>query len=420
MFRWLARLLLLLLVGGLLVIVTLVYLALDREPLVASQVVFSSDNIERAKRLLDRNDPRKMREGALRTIAIGQQDLDLAINYAASRFAHGSTQIVLQDGAATVRASFELPANPVGRYVNVEAGLHETASLPRVGRVRIGRVPVPAFVCSWLLAEGIERMQASHDYSAAADVVKKVSVREGVLHVVFMWNDKFAGELKRAMVPADVQQRWKVYQAQLVHLVSQVPGGRSIPFEQLLVPLLQTARERAGGAGAAAENRAVIIVLAFYVNGKGLSALVPAARDWPEPPPRVVTLAGRTDFPQHFTISAALAATAGSPLSDAVGVYKEVDDSRGGSGFSFNDIAADLAGTRFGDLAGVRDANAAKLFGRIGGGLPQTSFFPEVKDLPEFMAEPDFKRRYGGIGQPGYQKMMAEIERRIAALPLYR
>ena len=164
----------------------------------------------------------------------------------------------------------------------------------------------------------------------------------------------------------------------------------------------------------------MIIVLAFYVNGKGLSALVPAARDWPQPSPRVVTLAGRTDFPQHFTISAALAATAGTPLSDAVGVYKEVDDSRGGSGFSFNDIAADRAGTRFGALAGVRDPDAAKLSGRIGGGLPQASFFPEVKDLPEFMAEPEFKRRYGGIGQPAYQKMVTEIERRIAALPLYR
>ena len=420
MFRWFARLALLLLVGVPLLIVAVVYLALDKEPLVASQVVFTPDNIERAKRLLDRNDPRKMRAGALRTIAIGQQDLDLAVNYAASTYAHGSTRIFLQDGVATVRASFELPANPVGRYVNVEATLHETASLPRVEQLRMGRVPVPAVLGNWLVAKGIDRMQASRDYSAAADVVKKVSVRDGVLHVVFEWNDKFAGELKRAMVPADDQQRWKVYQARLVQLVSQVPGGRGIPFEQLLLPLLQTARERTGAAGAAAENRAVIIVLAFYVNGKGLSALVPAARDWPEPSPRVVTLAGRTDFPQHFTISAALAATAGTPLSDAVGVYKEVDDSRGGSGFSFNDIAADRAGTRFGALAGVRDPDAAKLSGRIGGGLPQASFFPEVKDLPEFMAEPEFKRRYGGIGQPAYQKMVTEIERRIAALPLYR
>ena len=46
----------------------------------------------------------------------------------------------------------------------------------------------------------------------------------------------------------------------------------------------------------------------------------------------------RDDFPKHFIISAALAAHAGTPLSDAVGVYKEIADSRGGSGFSFGTL----------------------------------------------------------------------------------
>ena len=118
----------------------------------------------------------------------------------------------------------------------------------------------------------------------------------------------------------------------------------------------------------------------------------------------MVTLAGRSDFPQHFTISAVLAATAGSPLSDAVGLYKEVDDSRGGSGFSFNDIAADRAGTRFGELATATESGAARLYKFKARGLQETDLFPEVKDLPEFMPEPEFKRRYGGIGQPAYAR----------------
>ena len=113
--------------------------------------------------------------------------------------------------------------------------------------------------------------------------------------------------------------------------------------------LFQLAAERGGDIGA--EHRAAIIVMAFYVNGKGLGAIIPAARQWPTPLPLGVTLADRGDLAQHFTISAALAATAGSPLADAVGLYKELDDSRSGSGFSFSDLAADRAGTRFGALA---------------------------------------------------------------------
>ena len=45
---------------------------------------------------------------------------------------------------------------------------------------------------------------------------------------------------------------------------------------------------------------------------------------------------------------------------------------------------------------------------------------PDVRDLPEFMPEAEFKRRFGGIGAPAYTKMMAEIEARVAARPLYR
>jgi hypothetical protein len=45
---------------------------------------------------------------------------------------------------------------------------------------------------------------------------------------------------------------------------------------------------------------------------------------------------------------------------------------------------------------------------------------PVTADLPEFMPEPEFLRRFGGIDAPEYKKMMAMIEQRVAALPLYR
>ena len=53
-------------------------------------------------------------------------------------------------------------------------------------------------------------------------------------------------------------------------------------------------------------------------------------------------------------------------------------------------------------------------------GVRDADILPPVSDLPEFMPEAEFKRRYGGIGAPAHKSMMADIERRIAALPLYR
>ena len=57
---------------------------------------------------------------------------------------------------------------------------------------------------------------------------------------------------------------------------------------------------------------------------------------------------------------------------------------------------------------------------RSGVGFAESELLPEWRDLPEYMPEAEFKRRFGGIGQPAYTRMMADIERRIASLPLYR
>lgn len=418
--RWLLRLFLAVLLLAPVALVAAVWLALESRPAVVNELAFTPAHIERAKRLLDRNDPRRMPAGVLRTVMVAQEDLELTANYLASRYARGAARVALQEGAATVRATFELPANPLGRFVNVDAAFREGSKLPTVDHLRIGKLRLPAFVCNWLLRRGLGQLEGSTQYGAAADVIKKVSATPGMLQVAFEWSDAAASQIKSALVPPEEQARWQAYQSRLVALTAQPGAAATLTLDQLLVPMLALARERSAQGGATQENRSMLVVLAFYVNGKGLAALVPAARTWPAPRRRTVTLAGRTDFPQHFTISAALAASAGSPLSDAVGLYKEVDDSRRGSGFSFNDIAADRAGTRFGELATSRATDIERLYRAATGGLREADLVPDVRDLPEFMTEAEFKRRFGGVGQPPYVKMLAEIERRIASLPLYR
>ena len=103
-----------------------------------------------------------------------------------------------------------------------------------------------------------------------------------------------------------------------------------------------------------------------------------------------------------------------------MGLYKEIDDSQGGSGFSFNDIAADRTGVRFGELATMNPAGAQKVQRAAAGRFSASDMFPEVKDLPEFMQEAEFKRRYGGIGGAEYKKMRRRIERATAAMPVFR
>jgi hypothetical protein len=102
-----------------------------------------------------------------------------------------------------------------------------------------------------------------------------------------------------------------------------------------------------------------------------------------------------------------------------VGLYKEVADSRGGSGFSFNDLAADRAGRRLGESA-EHPAKALVLQRRVSASAEERLLMPEVADLPESLSERDFIARFGGVNGPGYNRLVAEIDTRIAALPLYR
>lgn len=404
-----------------LALLSAIYLSIEKQPLITGIAQFTPAHIDRARHILSRNDPRRMKSGVLRTITISQEELDLVVNYLANSYGKGSSNIDLQQGMARVRATIELPSNPIGRYLNIDAKLRETNALPRFEYLRIGKLPVPAFVANWLLQFGIKQLQANKDYGAAADIIKNVSTSDNMLRIVFEWNDALPNQLKAFLVPPKEQERLKAYHEQLIELTKKTSSKRSLRLNELMRALFELAAQRTNnGNDPAAENRAAIIVMAFYVNGKGLGAIIPAAIQWPRPTSRIVTLGGRGDFSQHFTISAALAATAGSPLSDVIGLYKEIADSRGGSGFSFNDIAADRAGTRLGELATTSDNGAQKVQQQFNAGLRESDIMPEVKDLPEFMQEVEFKRRYGSIDSPAYIKMSNEIERRIAALPLYR
>ncbi|CAH1385929.1 hypothetical protein [Candidatus Nitrotoga sp. M5] len=414
------RTILILTIGAWLALLSAIYLSVENRPLITGIAEFTPAHIERAKHILSHNNPRKMKGGALRTIAISQEDLDLVVNYLVNSYSKGSaTNITLKQGIANVRATVELPPNPFGHYLNIDAKLRATKSLPRFEYLHIGKLPVPAFVANWLLKFGIKKLQASEDYGAAVDIIKNVSTSDNMLRVVFEWNEALPNHIKALLVPPKEQERLKAYHERLVELTGKPGSKRNLQFNELLRALFEFATQRSNGGNPVAENRAAIIVMAFYVNGKGLGDIIPAARQWPKSTLRSMTLNGRRDFTQHFTISAVLAATAGSPLSDVIGLHKEIKDSQGGSGFSFNDLAADRAGTRFGELATTNDSGAKKVQRQLAAGLRDSDVMPDVKDLPEYMQEIEFKRRYGDIGSPAYTKMTNEIERRIAALPLY-
>lgn len=416
--RWLAALLLLVLLatGGLLAV------ALQGEPAVVLQQEPALADAARALALLRTHDPRHAVPGRVNAAQLNERDVELLLNHAARGRLDPSTHAAInadfERGAAVVRISLHVPANPFGRWLNLRLRLEQTGGLPVLASIHAGRLPVPVRVGEWLLQRVVARQGLAAEAEFATQVVRRVIFNPQQLVVVYAWQPGSAARVLQALVPADEQQRLRAYTERLAQVAARQPPEWTAPLVAFIGPLFELAAQRSrDGADAAAENRAALAALTLYANGRSLASLLPAARGWPQPRPLRLTLAGRDDFPLHFLVSAALASEGSGPLSKVMGIYKEVLDSRGGSGFSFNDMAANRAGTRIGELAVQQPQRLQAALAR---GVSESDILPRWDDLPEFMPEPEFVRRFGGIGAPAYVAMLEEIDRRVGALPLLR
>lgn len=415
MLRLLTRLVLTLLVLVPLSLLATALLAFSSEPAVKGGSELTPALIQRAERLIRQHDPRRAHNGQVRSVQIDGADLNLMTSYAASRYGV-ATAITMQERQALVRASIPVPHSPFGGYLNITMVMAESAGLPHPTHVTVGRLPVPDWITDRLLHLASSRVPQADGTRLATDMIRSVSMSDGQLHVEYAWRDDAPDRMRALAVSTADAERLRAYHERIVRTLDGLPSSpRSLV--DLLGPLMHLARERSASGDAASENRSAIIALTFYSLGVGMDAIVQEARDWPRAKRRTVLLSGRDDLPKHFLVSAVLAATAGTPLSYVVGVYKEVDDSQGGSGFSFSDIAADRAGTTFGQLA---IASALRLQSRVGNVLREADLMPDIAGLADNLPEAEFNRRFGGVGAPAYTLAIEDIDRRVAACRLFQ
>ncbi|KIO50069.1 hypothetical protein [Nitrosospira sp. NpAV] len=411
--RKLALFIITLALGLPLALVALLFLAIEDHPLVDRRVILTPEHVERAKQIIDAH-RYWVRPGMLASARVIPADADLAANYLANRFGKGSAQVALADRNAVIRLSLPLNGYPLDGYLNLEATLVETAELPQLQSVNIGKLSLPDALTDMLMPQLVRWLRYSPEYRAGFDTLRLVKMSPNELNIIYRWEGDFPHEVRAAVVDNNERERLLRYQSLLAANSKQY--GPVVSLSEVLPPLVRLASERSVSGDALAENRALILVTTFYVLGISLEQILPEAAGWPRPLRHTVTIDKRDDFAKHFMVSATIAAYADTALADVVGLYKEVEDSRSGSGFSFNDIAADRAGTKFGEKAVASESSAQQLQRRVASGLKDSDLMPVWSDLPEFMAEAEFKRRFGGIDAPAYREMMRKIEQRVAAL----
>lgn len=409
-----------------------VLLVLEAEPAVAADLAVDVQDVERALALLRANDPRQAPTGEARVVTVTQRDADLLVAHAAQRLPGVRGGVTLHAGEAELTASVARQVGPWRRWVNVRVWLREGTPRPEVTRVRVGAMPVPRALVARLLPAALARLPLAPTLTTSLPtllgVLEGVRIAPGALEVRYRWTAGMAsGVMDNVVTPAE-RGRLRVYHDRLlavltVDTLAEAPAaGRADgarPMVALLPPLMALAARRGEASGdAAAEVRAALLTLALYAVERPPGRLLPSAAGWPVLPQQPVVLGGREDLAKHFLVSAVLVVEGSSPLAQAVGLYKELSDRRpGGSGFSFADLAADLAGTRLGELARRDPARLAAL---VAAGVTESACFPSVAGLPEGVDSVTFERAYGGMAGAETARWRAEVGRRVDALPMYR
>ncbi len=415
---------LVLLVGLPLVVGVTFAMMLQDKPLLSGKLTMSPADIKRAKQLIASHDPRRLRDGESRWLVIRETDFTLMANYVLQQFplfrGRGWLRVETEPDLLTLEATVLLADNPLGRYLNIRVLFTDKGLIPDLASVHIGSFPVPRNLAVILLGYVVDKARQRADLRLALQSVKDISMNRDTLVMRYQWDTKLLEHARSLLVsPAD-QQRLVFYKQFLSAYIHQSARSHRVPIYDLMQAVFAEAHTRSSAQSAAAENRAAIIMLATYVNGINITSLVPAVRKFSRLDRRKVTLQGRHDLAQHYILSAAISATGGSALSNMVGMFKEIEDSRYGSGFNFSDLTADRAGTRFGEMATRSHEDAIRMQQRLLSLRHEKTLLPYIADISRGMRDTEFTQRYGNTDSATYQDMVLKIDRRIAGLEFYK
>lgn len=370
--------------------------------------------------------------GQPRQLQLADAEINGLVNSALGRGgAQRKASLHFEPTEFTAQASLALPARwGSGKFLNAQVTGNvsiENGHL-KLGlrRLRLGRLAAPTLLLRLLSSSIHAMLMDDPQVHRIIEAIVSLDAEPGAINIVFR-----PGALTNQVVPSLVQLLWErpdvstqtgIYLRRLAAVFPGLPTN-SDRFGALLQTAFALAAQRSRTHDPLLENRAAVFALAILLGHPDLEPFVgelfdPELRAQAAQMIDTVTLRGRSDWPRHFLVSGMMALLSNESTSDRVGLFKEqLDAQQGGSGFSFADLMANLAGIRWATAATRDKASAVAVQTRLARGFDVDAFFPPTADLPENIPAAEFQGRYGGVGGPGYQAVLAQINARLAALP---
>lgn len=405
---------------------------IENEPIVDRNKALSYKNIKKAKQIIKDNRPRQFYNPTVKKLSLTENEINLLISYAISQGFDTEfffSRVALFDGYFHLFLTKKLKFNLFGQYLNIRTSFRPKGIFIRLDACRIGRLNIPNLM-TWPIISGLHylmlKINVYESLWNTIEGIKKITIRQTAITCHYTIDSAVLKDLQtkgRAFLIPDLhQQKLLAYHNHLAKLTHSTPHKTNSVLALIQGIFAFAQKNSITSKNPILENKVALQVLSLYAIGHKLNRILKPEYSTfiTAPNPTRLVFHNRSDLPKHFFVSAAITVSTGEKFAKLVGLAKEIDDSDGGSGFSFADLAADKAGVKFGEAATASSQKAIQFQEKILQVRTEKELFPSISNLPEGIMELEFKNTYKNLDSEAYKLINAEIDKRLNLCRLYR
>ena len=410
-----------------LLVTGLIVLMIESEPVVdvkAAEQVADADTVHELLAQLE-SSVSDRHQG--HTITITTQQFDSIVGFLQRATPDFRGKVTVHPDATRLQASIAIPVDLFDSYLNVDATILP-ANFLLLDEVKIGDLHIPGHLAVGLAEWLVNRWTKSDIATQAREQIEKVSMTEQEMMVSLRPMDGFLRNLNEVKNGLSVDQDDELrdltaYYLRYISFQDITLADTPQPAVDFIRLTMKRAAQRSTPENAAEHNRAAILALAIFIGHHRVANFVGDVQPDADKALKPLTpplLRGRNDLARHFLISAALKVLSEQGVTLAIGEFKELmDRAMGGSGYSFVDLTADMAGIEFARVA-TSQVHAVRVQQLLSEMHDDDVIMPPVDGLAEGLSKDQFIEQFERVDSDAYLQEVAKIKARLATVPLYQ
>lgn len=407
----------------------LCFLLFSFTPIVAPKGSVSPEQVRNAKEVVKKVWQQLSSSQSQTQFELAQEELNDLSAIAGHTLKGSNFNINVSSFGVNVAASIRIPLLFKEFYINGYCLYGEGFDGFAIEKCQLGKIPVPGFIAQATINTGLWLLFGDEVEQSVATLIASAKPSDNSISFNASKSIDFKKELKSSLSQAS-QIVGMVYsgntvepelvQSYIDHLLTQPQREKSLGY-YVGEAFAKAQLSSLDGADPVEQNRAAIWALAIVYGSGRFSELSDVSVSTLNVTPAQTALNGRGDLSLHFLYSVILEQVGKENIGLSIGELKELlDSNKGGSGYSFADLAADKAGIAFSSFVTENEASAIRAQNILAGQQNEQLFLPFTHDLPEGFRGNQFNAIIGHVGSDVYQQLETSINKRISTLPLYK